>query len=239
MRSRIVRWATPGLGAMLLGLLAPSLASAQTTPASAWIYIDDNGATTQPDSGPIKSSLNTGSYSIPGTTSGAILGDFVGTSATNAIIQEQEITALVNGQVNMHFDYFDSHPLPAGTAAVANFLITASWEPGLSDTLSVRASGHQPGTADPTNTSVDLHFLSAALNNQLPILEPAVTVDGFITGDFTAGINAVTGLANLHVTAWSEQFGPDTPEPSTFLIAATAAVMGLGYWRRSRRHAAA
>jgi hypothetical protein len=224
---------------MLLGLLAPTPAPAQTTPASAWIYIDDNGATTQPDSGPIKSSLNTGSYSIPGTTSGAILGNFVGTSATNSIVQEQELTALINGQVDMHFVYVDSHPLAAGTAAVANFLITASWEPGLSDTLSVRASGHQPSTSDPTNTSVDLHFLSAALNNQLPFLEPAVTVDGFVTGDFTAGINALTGLADLHVTAWSEQFGPDTPEPSSFIIAATAAVMGLGYWRRSRRTSAA
>jgi hypothetical protein len=239
MRSRTVRWATPMLGAMLLALLAPSLALAQTTPTSAWIYIDDNGASTQPDSGFVMSSLNTGSYSIPGTTSGAILGDFVGTGATNAVVQEQEITALVNGKVDMHFEYFDSHPLSAGAGAVANFLITAPWEPGLSDTLSVRASGHQPTSSVPTNTSVDLHFLSAAGNNQLPTLEPALTVNGFITGDFTAAINAMTGLADLHVTAWSEQLGPDTPEPSTFVIATTAAVMGLGYWWPNRRRTAA
>lgn len=232
MRSRTVRWALPVLAVSLLGLLAPNLASAQTP---AWVYIDDNGASTQPDTSLIKASLDTAGYSIAGATAtGSILGGFAGTSVGFKITQEVETVALINGAVDLNFGYVDLHPLPVGIAKTVNFHITAPWEPldVLGDTLSINVTGRVPDAADPANTLVDLRFISAAANNQIPRLPNAIVVDGFTTGDFTPFITTETGLTELHVQAWSEQLGPDVPEPAS--LATLAAISGLALLRRRR-----
>jgi hypothetical protein len=208
------------MGALLICLIAPSLASS----SEVVLGLDDARALPSGAEDPVVYAVGTSPFGFDPTSF---------TSQSGSAFPEQ---------FDLHGEYSSSLLIPNGQVRTVNFNFVGEPEGGpaqagfIGDTLNLVFTGHTPTATDPSNISVDLHFRSDPNEvTPLPALANGISVPetfGFIPLD--ARIVDAGGPPDFHISVQSA-----VPEPSSLIMGLTAALIGLGCaWSRRKRASA-